>query len=168
MHSADSFQKPLLSRTFLLLATLAAGPGCYRYAPVELPSLEPDAEVRLTLNDDGSHSVLPGAYATGRRTVEGRFTSSSQDSVVINVWIGEAYRGTPFEPTYQRVAISRHNVVAVEDRQLSKARTALVAAGVVAVIVTLIDRLGVLPIFGDDGDPGPIPPPGSEGLIHRR
>ncbi|MGH7505002.1 MAG: hypothetical protein ACRELX_05110, partial [Longimicrobiales bacterium] len=111
----------------------ATGQGCYRYTPAELPDVEPDAEVRVTLNDEGSNSVLPGSYAVGEQRVEGRLSGFSEDSLVISVWIGEAYRGTPFESTYQRVAIAREDVVSVEDRQLSKPRTALVAVGVVAV-----------------------------------
>lgn len=153
--------------TVPLILALAAAPACYRYSPASLADLEPDSEVRLTLNDRGSQLVLPGASASRERTVEGRFTSSTRDTVVISVWIGDAYRGTPFESTYQRLAIPGDVVVGVEDRQLSTWRTAVLGAGVVAVIVTLIDRLDVLPIFGG-GEGEPLPPPGSAGPIFGR
>jgi hypothetical protein len=143
----------------VLLCALATGQGCYVYRSADAGAVEPNEEVRVTLTDRGSSTVLPGSYATGQRTVEGRFTELTADSLVISVWIGEAYRGTPFETTYQRVPIPRLDVIEVENRQLSKARTAIVAAGVVAVIVTMIDRLGVIPIFNRGSDDGQLPPP---------
>jgi hypothetical protein len=146
----------------VLLCALATGQGCYVYRSADVGAVEPNEEVRVTLTDRGSSTVLPGAYATGERMVEGRFAELTQDSLVISVWIGEAYRGTPFETTYQRVAIPRVDVVEIEDRQLSKARTAIVAAGVVAVIVTMIDQLGVIPIFRRSDDGGQPTPPEPE------
>jgi hypothetical protein len=142
----------------LLLVSLALQQGCYTYRATDVGTVEPAEEVRVTLTDRGSSIVLPGSSAVGERTVEGRFVELTPDSLVISVWIGEAYRGTPFESTYQRLPIARGDVVAVEDRQLSKARTAIVAAGGLALIVTLIDQLGVFPVFSGGGD-GPPPPP---------
>jgi hypothetical protein len=147
-------------------ALLAATSGCYRYAPAEPTAVAPDAEIRVTLNDEGYRTVLPQAAPVGRRTVEGRMVGLVPDSLIMSVWIGEAYRGTPFETTYQRVPIPRSDVLLVEDRQLSKGRTALLAAGVVAVIVTLIDQLDVVQIFGD-GEPIRPDPPEPDGLIRR-
>src|SRR5690606_16307705 len=86
-----------------LLAALAASFGCYRYAPTELPGVEPNAEIRVTLNNEGYQRVLPQAPSVGTQTIEGRFMELTDDSLVMSVWIGEAYRGTPFETTYQRV-----------------------------------------------------------------
>jgi hypothetical protein len=151
----------------VMLAALATGQGCYTYRATDVGTVAPNEEVRVTLNDRGAGTVLPGAVGTGQRTVEGRFGELKDDSLVISVWIGEAYRGTPFETTYQRVAMPRIDVLAIENRQLSKARTAIVAAGVVALIVTAIDRLGVIPIFGRGGDGG-LPPPEPEGFRIRR
>ena len=149
-----------------LLAALAASFGCYRYAPTELPGVEPNAEIRVTLNNEGYQRVLPQAPSVGTQTIEGRFMELTDDSLVMSVWIGEAYRGTPFETTYQRVSLPLADVVAVEDRQLSKPRTALLAAGAIALIVTLIDRLDVIEIFGDSGS-GPPQPPEPDGVIFR-
>jgi hypothetical protein len=141
--------------------------GCYRYAPAEPAGIVPEAEIRVTLNDQGYRTILPGSAEVGRRTVEGRLVELTADTLAISVWIGEAYRGTPFETTYQRVPIPRADVVLVENRRLSKPRTALLAAGVMAVIVTLIDQLDVVRIFGD-GDPTPPDPPSPDGLRGRR
>ncbi|MGH7447787.1 MAG: hypothetical protein ACREK1_06410 [Longimicrobiales bacterium] len=150
----------------VLLAGILTSQGCYMYRPAAVTELEAGEEVRVTLSEQASRAALPGA--PDARRVEGRFTEATPDSLTISVWIGAAYRGTPFESTYQHVALPRLQVVAVEDRQLSKSRTALVAAGVVAIIVTMIDQLGIFPIFTGDGtDDLPIPPE-PEGAIRRR
>lgn len=153
-------------RVFVVLALLAATAGCYRYAPAEPTAVAPESEIRVTLSDEGYRRVLPQAPSVGTQTVEGRFVALTDDTLVMSVWIGEAYKGTPFETTYQRVPLPRVDVVAVEDRKLSKWRTGVLAAGTVALIVTLIDQLDVIQIFGDS-DPGPPEPPDPEGLIFR-
>ena len=147
-----------------MLAALATGQGCYTYRATDVRAVAPDEEIRVTLNDRGVGTVLPGAGGSPQRTVEGRFGQLTDDTLVMSVWIGEAYRGTPFETTYQRVAVPRIDVLGVENRQLSKTRTAIVAAGAVAVIVTLIDRLGVIPIFNRDDSGGQPTPPEPEGF----
>src|SRR5690606_2744201 len=124
-----------LARTLAPIAAAAALAACYRYAPADPAVIPPQAEIRVTLNDEGYRSVLPQAPTVGTRTVEGRMMELTPDTLIMSVWIGEAYRGTPFETTYQRVPLPRPDVLLVENRQLSKPRTALLAAGVAAVIV---------------------------------
>lgn len=149
----------------LVLAALLTAPGCYSYTGTTIEALEPGEEVRVTLTASGAASALPGS--PGADNFEARFTEARPDSLEFSVWIGAAYRGTPFESTYQTIVLPRSDVTAVEDRQLSRNRTALVAVGVVAVILTIIDQLEWVPIFstGDDDSPGGIPEP--EGIILR-
>lgn len=149
----------------VLLAGMLTSQGCYMYRAAAVTELERGEEVRVTLSEQASRAALPGA--PGARRVEGRFTEATPDSLTISVWIGAAYRGTPFESTYQQVALPRLEVVAVEDRQLSKSRTGLIALGVAAIIVTMVDRLGIYPIFTGDGS-GDLPtPPELEAAIRR-
>ncbi|MEX1183416.1 MAG: hypothetical protein WEF86_09280 [Gemmatimonadota bacterium] len=152
--------------TLLLPVCLLVSPGCYTYHETSVTALEPDEAVRVTLNAAGARAVLPGGG--GAESFEARFTEAAPDTLVFSVWIGAAYRGTPFESTYQRIVVPRSDVRLVEDRQLSRNRSALVAAGVIAAIVVLIDQLDWVPIFSRDGGGGTIDPPETEGVILRR
>ena len=142
-----------------LLLLLAVTQGCYGYHTTELPRLTPGEEVRLELADR-ERTRIPGTSAMiGQRRFEGRFARLTEDSVIVSVWIGQAYAGTPFEATYQDVVLPRDEVARVENRQLDKIRTGLMAAGAVAVIAYLIDTIGVFEIFpGGGGEAPPAPP----------
>jgi hypothetical protein len=146
---------------------LALGQGCYGYRATELPSLVPGEEVRVELNEAEYRRVAPGAALVGANRLEGRFAGLTEDSLLLSVWIGEAYRGTPFESAYQDVPIPRSDVARVENRQLSRTRTALVSVGVAALIAVLIDSVGLVEIFGG-GRGGDLPgPPEPDPLVGR-
>jgi len=159
---------PRWRRALLLLAVLATGQGCYSYHAAELPSLVPPEEIRVELEQAEFRRVAPGASMVGPPRVEGRFSRLAQDSLVVSVWIGDAYRGTPFESTYQDISIPLAEILRVENRKLSRSRTALVAAGAVTLIAVLIDGIGFVDIFGGGGDDGPpVPPEGDPSRIAR-
>lgn len=149
-----------------LLPVLMAAPGCYSYRATELPQLTPGEQVRVELGAEGQRTTVPGtAFMLGRPRLEGRFSRLTEDSVIVAVWIGEAYAGTPFEASFQDVMLPRAEVFRVEHRQLDRVRTGLVAAGAVAVIAYLIDSVGVFDIFPARGPGTPQDPP--ETLISR-
>lgn len=141
----------------LLLGILATGQGCFSYTVTELPRIRPQEEIRVELEDRGYRRIAPGANRNHRPRLEGRLARVDSDSLTVSVWIGEAYLGTPFQSTYQDIVIPLHDVRAVETRKLSRRRTALTAAGTVAVIAFLIDSIGFVDILGDGGV-GEIPP----------
>lgn len=139
---------------------LLAGQGCYTYHATELPRLTPGEQIRVELEDERDRTFVPGTSSMlGPRRLEGRFARLTEDSVIVSVWIGEAYAGTPFETAYQDVILSRGDVARVENRQLSKPRTAVVAVGALGVIAYLIDSLGWIEIFPGGGEGGPPEPP---------
>jgi hypothetical protein len=143
-----------------LIPLLMASHGCYAYHATELPQLTAGEQVRVELGAEGQRTTVPGtASMLGRPRFEGRFSRLTEDSVIVAVWIGEAYAGTPFEASYQDVMLPRAEVFRVEHRQLDKVRTGLVTAGAVAVIVYLIDSVGVFDIFPSRGPGTPPEPP---------
>ncbi len=143
-----------------LLFVLVAGQGCYAYHETELGRLTPGEQVRVRLKDKNTEEPVPGIAPTvTQRRFEGRFRRVAGDSVIVSIWIGAAYAGTPFESTFQDVILPRTDIAEVENRQLSKSRTALVAAGVGVVIAALISRVGWDRVFSLGGGSGPPPPP---------
>ncbi len=148
----------------LLLAILTTGQGCYSYHATQLPDVQPGEEVRVVLEEAGYRRVAPGAAREAAPRLEGRFAGVTDDSLTVQVWIGEAYRGTPFESAYQDLVIPLIDVQRVENRVLSGKRTALVATGVVALIAVLIDSLGLVNILGNGGGEGIPDPPLFRGI----
>lgn len=144
-----------------LLFILAAGQGCYAYRETDLGRLTPGEQVRVQLVDKNGEEPVPEiGQALTQRTFEGRFRRLAGDSVIVAIWIGAAYAGTPFESTFQDVILQRADIARVENRQLSKSRTALVAAGVGIVIAALITKIGWDRVFSlGGGGQGPPSPP---------
>ena len=140
-----------------LLGILATSQGCFSYTVTELPGIRPQEEIRVELEDRGYRRIAPGANPNDRPRLEGRLARVDSDSLTVSVWIGEPYLGTPFQSTYQDIVIPLEHVRLVETRRLSRKRTALTAAGAVAVIAFLIDSIGFVDILGDGGV-GEVPP----------
>ena len=146
----------------LLLSVLLGGQGCYSYHVVELQGVTPGEEIRVQLGEAEYRRVAPGGGAAGPRRVEGRFASVTPDTLVMSVWIGKNFAGTPFASSYQDIQIPRGDIEVTENRQLSKGRTTLVGVGMAALIVVLIDSIGLVQVFGSGGDGGPpLPPAGT-------
>ncbi len=145
----------------LLLLSVRGGQGCYGDHVVDLQGVTPGEEIRIQL-DRQDRRVAPGGAAAGPRRLEGRFGSVTADTLVMSVWIGKNFAGTPFASSYQDIQIPLGDIEVTENRQLSKGRTALVGVGMAALITVLIDSIGLVQVFGSggDGDP-PLPPAGT-------
>jgi hypothetical protein len=141
------------------------GQGCFTYQTTSIPDIQPEEEVRVTLEDRSFRRVAPGADQGALPRLEGRFGGASEDSLTLRVWIGEAYAGTPFYSTYQNLMLPVDQVIQVENRKLNKGRTALVTAGVLVGIGVLIEGIGLTNVFGSGGGDGPPDPPEPEGLV---
>jgi hypothetical protein len=147
------------SASIVLLLVLPFSQGCYSYQTTQLSNLQRGEQIRVVLEEDGFRRVVPGAARSASPRFEGRFSGSTDDSLTVSVWIGEAYRGTPFEAAYEDIMIPRVDLQRVEHRRLSKPRTAVAAAGIVAGIVVLIESIGVVNFLGNGGESGPPDPP---------
>ncbi|HZD05160.1 MAG TPA: hypothetical protein VE173_09580 [Longimicrobiales bacterium] len=141
---------------------VAVASGCYGYFPVEPAAAPPNDDVRVVLSDAASRRLSP-TTRDANGTLAGDLVGLTDDSVSVSLWIGQAYRGTPFEPVHQTVTVPREIVVRFERRKLSRWRTALSAAGVVAFVAVMIDRIDLGPDPNPPGDGGPPIPP--EGMI---
>lgn len=145
--------------SIVFLLVLPFSQGCYSYHTTSLPQVQPEEEIRITLEEQGYRRVAPGAGLNSAPRVEGRFGGMTGDSLTLRVWIGEAYAGTPFYSTYQNVMLPLNEVQRVEHRRLSKGRTAAVAAGVLVGIGALIESVGWIDVFGSGDENGPPDPP---------
>ena len=146
-----------LFRGATLLAVIPALTACYTFYPVDPEGVSPGDRIQLVLSGPATRSVPPAAMM-GETLVQGNFMDMTEDSISVAVWIGEAYRVTPFEPVHQSYTFPRAELIRLESQQLSKSRTAFTAVGILAVIYVMIDRLELF----EDPNPwenGERPPP---------
>lgn len=144
-----------------LLAAAAVGSGCYRYAAVPLESVRPSESVQVRLTDAAA-TRLVNDFGTYTRVLEGPVAREGGDSVSVSVMIGREYNGVALDGTRQTLFLSRSEVVDVRRRELSRTRTVLASAGVVAAFAVLITTVVQMGEDGsDDGGTTPPPPLGS-------
>jgi hypothetical protein len=132
--------------------------GCFRYTRIEPAAAPAEEELRVRVTREAAVRV---GSQLGRLSeqYEGRLEPLGTDSVILAVWIGKDYIGSPFENTRQRVSLVPGEIVEVRRRTLDVRRTALAAAAVIAVTGAVI---GTVVTEGDPnlGDPGgPYQPP---------
>jgi hypothetical protein len=141
------------------LALAASGSGCYTYARVPLESVRPGETVQVRLTDAAGTRLVSdfGAYT---RQLEGPLAREGADSLSISVMVGRAYNGVALEGVRQALFLGRSEVTEVRRRQLSRSRTALASAAVLAGFALLITSVVQTADENPNaGDPPPPPPP---------
>ena len=108
--------------------------ACYSYVPMvgEDPTPSDDVRVRLSQAE-----AVRMSERTGRtiRSLEGSVLRVPADSLVLDVGWGAVYAGTVFEGRRDTLSFHRRDLLEVDRREFSRRRTALVGAGVVALVV---------------------------------
>jgi hypothetical protein len=141
----------------LLLPQLTA---CYQYVPVVTTQLPSGTRVSLGLTDPG-RVALADAVGPGVERIEGQLLSTTDTAVVVSVLaVQHVDLGVPVKWRGERVAISRSFVSDVREWRISKGRSwllaALVLAGAVAASTIAIAGFGSDPPSDRPGgdDPG--------------
>ena len=127
--------------------------GCFKYTPVAVSAAPGEEELRVRVTRDAAMRVGPQLGRLSEQ-YEGRLEPLGTDSIVLAIWIGKDYIGSPFENTRQRVSLTPGEIVEVRRRTLDVRRTAHAAAAVVAVTGVVIRAVGT------EGDPNPGDPGG--------
>ena len=144
-----------------LLAVLS-GSGCYHYVPVSPGAVAPEEEVRIRITASAAERLTQelGMYST---EIDGRISSRGPDSLMVAVPIERKYRGIALDSTLQSLALGKPEVVDVRRNELSRGRTILAGAGVLAGFVLLVHAVVQLtnPNPGTDETLPPPPPSGA-------
>jgi hypothetical protein len=136
----------------LLLLTLLG--GCYRYLSTPLDAAPRDQDVRVHLSRVALARV-PEEFPTGGTFLTGRIVGVEADSVVLRVPVSRA-AGFGLQELRQDVHIPRGEILDIERREVSAARTGLTvaaAAGAASALVLLIIEAS----GNTDADPGEGP-----------
>jgi hypothetical protein len=143
-----------------LLALVLANGACYHYVPVSPGTVASDEEVRVRITKKAAGRLVDdlGVYST---EIDGKVSSSGADSLEVAVPMTREYRGVTMDSTTQLLMLGKSEVVEVRRSELSRGRTILASAGVVAGFALLVHAIVQLtnPNPGKDYTLPPPPPP---------
>jgi hypothetical protein len=143
-----------------LLALVLASGACYHYVPVSPGTGAPDEEVRVRITKAAAARLVDdlGVYST---EIDGKVSLRGDDSLAVAVPITREYLGVTMDSTTKLLMFGRSDVVDVRRSELSRGRTVLASAGVVAGFALLIRAIVQItnPNPGKDYTLPPPPPP---------
>ena len=135
--------------------------SCYTYAPIEIASARPGDGVRARITPQAASRLAPLLGTGDTRVLAGKVIERGTDQMIIEVpAVVDVGVGSSMQSLYQRVSLSRADVIELETRRLDRVRTGAVAIGG-AIIV------GTAAIKGLSGGPGKEPQPGGGGTDTR-
>lgn len=145
-----------------LLAVVLSGSGCYHYVAVSPDMVAANEKVRVRITPSAAQRLSNelGMYTT---EIDGKLSRRAPDSLVVAVPIERKYRGIAIDSTLQSLTLGRSEVIDVRRSELSRGRTILTGAGVVAGFALLVHEVVQLtnPNPGTDETLPPPPPLGA-------
>jgi len=138
------FQSPTiaLARPAVAISVTLAAWGCYTFTTLRTGSPTPGVGVRVTLDREAA-ARLTDQLGPGASALDGRVLSSTHDSVVLAVTrvLRQNESVDPWKG--ERVALERGSVTLIQGRNLSVARTTLLAGGFVAAVIIIANSLSL-------------------------
>jgi hypothetical protein len=146
----------------LLLPVLL--PGCFKNVPVEPAAVPPGHEVAVHLDLEASQRLSLEAGRT-IRSLNGYLAAVGPDSLTVSVFAGTRYQGVVIDNTRRNYTFAHPEVTRVEHRRFDRQRSALVGAGVLALLIYTVDR--ARGGGGGTGPEAPLPPEPTPSWIPR-
>lgn len=137
----------------LATAGICALSGCYAYVPVDLETVRPGEEVRVTITREAAEQ-LELALPPNRTTLQGEVVQAEPGSLWVSVATGTRQSGFQFERMGQTVRFDWGETLGVELKTLRKQRTAA-AIGAAMVAVGAITWTALGGKAGGKANPGP-------------
>ena len=132
----------------VLMLTFSA---CYKYVPVEVSGPPPGARAHVVLSDEGTVEMARWV-GPGTRAIEGDVVRADANGLTVSVRRIEKRNGIEEFWKGEQVTIPRGAVSTYTERRLSRSRTAILGAGVVAAALVIGQAFGdITGIFGRDG-----------------
>lgn len=143
----------------LILCALAANvvAGCYTYVPVEFSTPEPGRDVRADMTEAGARALVP-RFGPGVQELQGMALSARQDSISVLVNAIQTRQGT-MAVDGQPIRLAPPDVTRVYERRLSRTRSVLLGAGLLAAAVVLVEGFANAGRQLETDDVDPITPP---------
>ena len=142
----------------LLVVGVLASAGCSTFKPATLDSVPLGTDVRLQLTDAGEARVEEFVGREGSEVIQGTLLRANRDSLSLETWRADMVATRSFQAGRIAVPLGRADVIGVEQKEFSAARTAGLTAALLGVGFLLITE-----VFGGSegtgitgGGPGPI------------
>lgn len=144
------------ARAALLMGAAWLQVGCYNYLPLRRSALAPSSYLAITLTETGSDEL--GRYlGPDVLVVRGRYLGPTQRGLALSVEAVESRRGDISRWAGETVVVPGEFVRALEERQPSRSKTALLAGAAVFGFVLAYETFGP---GASGGSPGGGPGPG--------
>jgi hypothetical protein len=130
----SSFPTPA-RQSLVVFATLCA--ACHSYVPLTTPTPRPGTTVAATLTEAGSVS-LSGYIGPDAAVVRGRLLGNGQQGMTLSVRAVVQRPGYELSWSGESVTLLHTAIARVDERRLSKGRSALLALTGTAALVALI------------------------------
>ena len=116
----------MLKRSLFLCPLLV---GCYSYAPIDPAAAPVGTEVRAHISGAASDRIAPIIQQFNQRVLTGKIDENNAGAMTLEIQTGAVLNtGSAVAPLMQRVPLDRGEVVQLETRQISAARTATLMA----------------------------------------
>jgi hypothetical protein len=138
----------------LVMAVLVIASGCYSLTPVANIGVPAGATVALDINDAG-RVALGGSMGPEIGQVEGRLVQLANNEYTLAVTGVRFLRGGEQAWNGERITIKSEHVTSVQERRLSRGRTALLSGAAVGAIAYIVTR-SIIGSGSTDPDKQPI------------
>lgn len=138
------------------MLALFAATGCYYYEPLARPTPVPGSYLSATLNDLGT-DTLSQTIGPDVRSIRGRLLTSDSQALNLSVTGVTLHHGEDVTWKGESVTLYRRYVAGLQQRRLSRPRTALIAGATIAGLVAtykVFQGVGLIP----SNSGGPPPP----------
>jgi hypothetical protein len=150
----------VIPRGLALVVGCLLAAGCYAMVPVAGTAPPLGARVALLVNDAG-RVALGGTVGPEVAELEGRLVDQDSAQLVLSMLAVRPLRGGVQVWSGERLAVSRAHVALLQERHLSKSKSAIVAGAVTAALAAVI-RQGIL--GGGSIDPTVTPPDSAQSV----
>lgn len=130
--------------------------GCYYYEPIDKPEPAAGSYLSATLNDAGT-DTLSQTIGPDVRSIRGRLLTSDSQAMHLSVIGVTLHHGEDVTWKGENVTLYRRYVAGVEERRLSRPRTAIIVGAAIAGLVAtykVFQGVGLIPT----NTGGPPPP----------
>jgi len=141
-----------------VLLTIVVTQACYVYKPVTTPVAPVGSTIAVDLTDRGRVG-LGEQIGISARTIEG-VVSSQDDSVLLLKVSSVSYlNGQRNKWAGEPLTVQKSHLTNARERNFSRSRTAIVAAGAAGGLIAFIATRGLIGSGNGPPDPGPGDPP---------
>lgn len=141
-----------------VLGVVALTAGCYNYLPLRRSALIPSSHLAITLTESGSEE-LATYLGPEVHIVRGRYLAPTERGLALSVESVESRRGDVARWNGETVVVPGEFVGAVEQRQASRSKVALLAGAAVLGLVVTSRAFGLTGARPGPGGTGSAPSP---------